>query len=137
MMGRYRGSLHRLSTPVSLVPRSRQSRPRLGPRRPAAPVRSGLEVECDGRIGFEDPEAEALLDVEPHDIGVMVEIADGQVLPTIELEIPTSKTDHDANVDAGRPHQGPTEDLPKVVEEQMPPVFGALDDPRVDVWTDG
>jgi len=104
---------------------------------PVAPARSGLEVERDGRIGFEDPEAEALLDIEPHDIGVMIEIADRQVLPAIELEIPTSKTEHDATFDAGRPHQGPTEDLPKMVEEQMPPKIGALDDPRVDVRTDG
>ena len=42
-----------------------------------------------------------------------------------------------ATFDAWRPHQRPTEDLPKVVEEQMPPEFGALNDARVDVWTDG
>ena len=66
----------------------------------------------------------------------MVEVPDGQVLPAVDLEVPAAQAENDAAHDAGRPHQGPAQDVAEVVEEQVPPVLGALDDPRVHVGAD-
>src|SRR5271157_3264658 len=68
----------------------------------------------------------------------MVEVADGEVLSAVELEVPAPQAEHHpTTLDAGGPHQGPAEDLAEVVEEQMPAVLGTLDDPRIRVRADG
>ena len=79
----------------------------------------------DRRVGFEHPEVEALLDVEPHDVGIVVQVPDGEVLPALDLEIAAAQAQHDTALDAGRPHQGPAEDLAQVVEHQFPAVLRA------------
>src|SRR6202042_1072285 len=72
-----------------------------------------------------------------HDVGVVVEIADGQVLSAIDVEVPAAQTQNDPALDTRRPHQGSAQDLAEVVEQQGPAVLGTLDDPRVDVRADG
>ena len=46
---------------------------------------SGAGADRHRGVGLEDAEAEALLEIEPHDIGVMAEVPNGQILvPTPE-----------------------------------------------------
>src|ERR1700689_686429 len=69
------------------------------------------ETDGDGGVGLEHPEVQALFEVETHDIGIVIEIADGEVLPALDLEVTAAQTEHDPAVAAGRPHQGTAEDL--------------------------
>src|SRR5580692_1644399 len=105
--------------------------------RGASRAASGFEAKGHGGVRLDHPEAEALLDVEPDDVGVVIEIADGEVLPTIELEVTAAQAEHDATLDAGCPHQGSAEDLAQMIEKEMAAILGALDDHGVDVWAEG
>ena len=63
------------------------------------PVLSGMAACCG-----QDQEGEALLDVEPHALAVVVEVADREILADRQLEIAAAQRDHQAAVEARRPH---------------------------------
>src|SRR5579863_4851448 len=92
----------------------------------------GLGAQLHGRVGLEDPEAEALFEVERHDLGVVRGVADGDVLARLEDEVPAPQAQDDAALDPGRPHQGAAQDLAEVVQEQVAAVLGGVDDLGVD-----
>src|ERR1700677_615982 len=71
---------------------------------------SGLGSDRHRGIGLEDPEAEALFEVEPRHVGVVVEISDGQILAGVEDEVAAAQAEHHPAVDAWCPHQWATED---------------------------
>ena len=122
------------------IPLRRGASPRSSrPRRLRAPsrTRSGGGSAALGQshrcVRLEHPEAEALLDVQPHDVGIVVQVADGEILAAVEDEVAATEAQHDTAVHAGRPHQWPAEDLAQVVEQQVPPVLGGLDNAGVDL----
>ena len=96
-----------------------------------------LAAQRHGGVGLEDPEAEALLEVERHGFGVVRRVADRDVLSGLEDEVPAPQAEHDAALDSRRPHQGAAQDLAEVVEEQVAAVLGGVDDLGVDARRQG
>ena len=80
----------------------------LAQNRPSKTSKSGtlpLGLAADGKrsggLRGQNQESEALLDVEPHPLAVVLEIADREILPDRQFEIATALGDHQAAVDAG------------------------------------
>src|ERR1700722_14168823 len=76
-------------------------------------------LQEDGRAGLGHPEAKALLEVEAHGVGGVVEVADRHVLTDVEDEIAAPEADHDALLHPRRPDHRSAEDAAQVVEEQV------------------
>ncbi len=72
-------------------------------------------------------EGEGLLEVEVHRLGVVMVVADRDVLARLEVEVVPALADHHRTLDAGGPHDRATQDLAEVVEHEHPPVLGRLD----------
>jgi hypothetical protein len=76
-------------------------------------------MDRHGGVGLEDPEVEALFDVETNDVDIVIRVADGQVLSGLEDEVATPQAEDDPAVETGRPHQRAPEDFLQVVEQQV------------------
>src|SRR5262249_21467659 len=61
-------------------------------------------TQRNGRLFCQDQEGEALLDVEPHALGIVPEIADREILPDGQLEVAAAQGDRQAAFDPGRPN---------------------------------
>ena len=95
----------------------------MGDRCPGPSVGQG-----DARIGFDDAEGEAFLEVEAHGVGVMLAVSDGQVLADVEEEVAAALAQYDGAVQAWGPGDRAVEDPLEVVEQGVAAVFGGLDD---------
>src|SRR5258707_649680 len=100
--------------------------PEAGPSRArrASTARLGFflavaSAERDGGLLGQDQEGEALLDIEPHALAVVVEIADREVLADRQLEITAAHRDHQATVEAGRPHDLAVDQPPDVAQDRV------------------
>lgn len=79
-----------------------------------APPRRGLTTERDGRLRRQQPEGEAFLDIEPHCLSIVVEIADGEILADGEFEIAAAHRQHHCTVKPGGPDQRSVDDVAHV-----------------------
>ena len=72
----------------------------------ARPTRERVQPRAQeaGRLGRRDAEAEALLQVEVDGFGVVVVVADREVLAGLEQEVAAAQADDDRAAHAGRPH---------------------------------
>src|SRR4051795_3658227 len=80
------------------------------------------------RLGRVDVEGEGLLEVERDGVGIVVGVADREVLARFEPEVAAAQGDDDRAAHAGGPgDRAALEALAQVVEEQDADVFGGLD----------
>ena len=75
--------------------------------------------ERDRRLLGQDQEGEALLDVEPHPLGIVLEIADREILADRQLEVAAALGDHQAAVEAGRPDDVAVDQALDVAEDRI------------------
>src|SRR5215204_2456646 len=61
------------------------------------------DAERHGGLIGQDQEGEALLDVQPHTLEVVLEVADRKVLADRELEVAAALGQHQAAIEPGRP----------------------------------
>src|ERR1700749_552987 len=86
---------------------------------PLEAARRGLGAEGGRRLGGGDDEGGALLGVEVDRFGVVVAVADREVLAGLEEEVAPAEAEDDAAADAGRPDDRAVEDLRQVVEQRV------------------
>ena len=70
-------------------------------------------------------------------VGVVVVVADGEILAGVEEEVASALADDDGAVDAGRPDDRAAEDLAQMVEQGVAAVLGCLGDGGVVVGAEG
>src|ERR1700688_1600524 len=86
----------------------------------SAPLgRLGPIDERDRGLRGERLEGEALLDVEPHAVLAVVEIAEREILPDAELEVPAARREHDRPLDRGRPNDGTVDEPAHVLDHRV------------------
>src|SRR5947209_13411862 len=93
-----------------------------------------IKVLCRQRhrgLGRDDAEAEALLQIQPDDVGIVRVVADREVLAGFEQEVASPEADNHRTPGAGSPHEWTLDDPAQVIEQQIPAVFGGLDHPAV------
>src|ERR1700716_1471635 len=100
--------------------------PEAGPSRArrASTARLGFflavaSAKRDGGLLGQDQEGEALLDIEPHALAVVIEIADREILADRQLEIAAAHRDHHAAVEAGRPDDLAVDQPPDVAQARV------------------
>ena len=82
-------------------------------------------------------EGQALLDVQLDLIGIGARVADGEVLPAVELEVVATHRDDDRTVDRGCVDHRTLEDEAESLQHRVATVFGGLEDPGVAVGSEG
>src|SRR5471030_637520 len=98
-----RRSSRAAATPISPAspPNGSASKSRWRTKRASA--LPGAGGERHRRLLGQDQEGEALLDIEPHARGIVLEVADREILADRELEITAARGDHQTSLDARRP----------------------------------
>src|SRR4051794_36020114 len=87
---------------------------------------SVIADEGDPGIRLDHPEAEALLQVQAHVLGIMGEVPDRHVLSAVEHEVPSPQADYDGALPPWGPYHGALEDAVDVIEQEVPAVLGGL-----------
>src|SRR3954447_25473377 len=114
------------TTPVTIAPAPATIRVAAAVPRAVIPELSRPRgLQGARRLRRRDPEAEALLEVEVDVVGVVVVVADREVLPGLEQEVPAAQRHHDRAAHARRPDdRAAREDLLEVIEERVAAVLG-------------
>src|SRR6202042_3836733 len=94
------------------------------PSPPAPYARLG---ERDRGFRRRDVEAEALLQIQLHGLGVVPFVADRNVLAGFEHEVAATEADHDRASHARGPDDRALEDLAQVLEQRVAAVLSGLD----------
>src|SRR5690348_6942680 len=108
----------RLTATQWLRPQKDATTARIFPDSPLALLARAVG-QRDRRFFRQDQEGKALLDVEPHLLGVVLEVAEREVLADRQLEVAAALGDHQATVDTRRPDDVAVDQALDVAEDRV------------------